>query len=72
MAYRRARSWCDFVPYARDDVRDPDPLTVYPVETVATGIVDVDGCPIMRSPERIGFLVDEDFAGEERGRQREG
>ena len=38
-------------------------LTVYPSEPTQTGILDENGNPIMRNPERMGFLKDEIKAG---------
>lgn len=51
----RERSWWHWMP----DEYDPTPtqtVTVFPTEPVKTGLLDQDGNPIMRNPERIGFL----------------
>jgi hypothetical protein len=54
----RETQWWHEMPERYEETTVPS-LTVFPAEPVKTGLLDQDGNPIMRNPERIGFLRDE-------------
>jgi hypothetical protein len=54
----RETQWWHEMPERYEETTVPS-VTVFPTEPVKTGLLDQDGNPIMRNPERIGFLRDE-------------
>jgi hypothetical protein len=51
----RPTQWWQDMP-ERYEPNVPPVVTVFPIEPVNTGLLDFDGRPIMRSPEKLGFL----------------
>lgn len=52
---RKPVGWYEYEPDTWPS-QPPQPLTVYPIESFATGLVDEDGNRIMRAPARLGFI----------------